>query len=88
MSLIKDIEFLLKLHGYTLMVLCSIFLKPVILHEDNQGLIAIAVSPQIQPCTKHIVIKYHQFQSFVANGDVEIQHIDTKEQITDILPSR
>ena len=34
---------------------------------------------------KHINIKYHQFQSFVANGDVEIQHIDIKEQIADIF---
>ena len=32
---------------------------------------------------KHIAINYHKFQSFFVNGDVEIQHIDTKEQITD-----
>ena len=34
---------------------------------------------------KHIVIKYHHFQSFVANGDVEIKHVDTKEYIADIF---
>ena len=30
-------------------------------------------------------IKYHHFRSFVMNDDVEIQHINTKEHITDIF---
>ena len=34
---------------------------------------------------KYIAIKYHHFWSFVVNGDVDILHIDTKEQITDIF---
>ena len=37
------------------------------------------------PCTKHIAIKYHHFQRFVTNADVKINHINTKEQITDIF---
>ena len=53
--------------------------------EDNQGAITIAVSPQRRPHTKHITIKYHNFWSFVANGDVKIKHINTKEQIVDIF---
>ena len=66
-------------------MLSIIFENPVTVHEDNQGSIALTVTPKIRPCTKHIAIKYHHLQSFVANGDVEIEHIDTKEQITAIV---
>ena len=54
-------------------------------YEDNQGAIVLAISPQMQSCKKHIAIKYHHFQSFVANGDVNIKNVDTKEKITDIF---
>ena len=37
------------------------------------------------PCRKHIIIKHHNFQSFVVNGDVKIKHVNTKEQITYIF---
>ena len=87
-SLTKDIEFLLKLQGDTPTILCSLFEKPVTVHEDNQGMTALTFSPQIQPRMKHIAIKYHHFRSFVANGDVDIKHVDTKEQIADFLRSR
>ena len=39
----------------------------------------------MQPHTKHIAIKYHHLRSFVANGDVEIKNVDTKEHIKDIF---
>ena len=39
----------------------------------------------MQPHMKHIAIKYHHIHSFSGNCDVEIQHIDTKEQIADIF---
>ena len=67
------------------MVLCRIFENPVTVHEDNQGAVAHAVSPQMWPHTKHIAIKYYHFWSFVANGDVEIKHVDNMEQIADIF---
>ena len=54
-------------------------------YEDNQGAIVLAISPQIRSRKYHIAIKYHHFQSFVANGDVNIKHVDTKEQIIDIF---
>ena len=56
----------------------SIFENLVTFHEDDQGVIALIVSPQMQPHTKHIAIKYHRFWSFITNGDVEIQHIASK----------
>ena len=66
-------------------MLCSLFENPVTVYENNQGVIALPVYPKIQPRTKHIAIKYHHFRSFFVNGDVEIKHVDTKEQISDIL---
>ena len=81
----KEIEFILELWGDTLKVLFGFFGNSVKIHGDNQGAvtITIAVAPQMRPDMKHIAINYHKFQSFFVNGDVEIQHIDTKEQITD-----
>ena len=84
----KENEFVLKLQGDTMTVLCSLFEKPVTsitVYKDNQGAIALAFSLQIRPRTKHINIKYHQYQSFVANGNVKTKHIDTKEKIADIF---
>ena len=83
--LIKVIELVLKLQGFNLTILCSLYKNPVTVYKDNHGAIIIVVSPQMQPHTKHIAIKYHHLRSFVANGDVEIKNVDTKEHITDIF---
>ena len=78
-SLIKDIGFEPKIQGYTPALLCSLLKNLFIVHEDSKGAIALQFAPQMQPRTKNIAIKCHHFRSFVANGDVDIQHIDTKE---------
>ena len=88
MSLMQEIELVLKLQGDAPKLLCSLFKKPVLLvtvYKDNQGVIVLEVYLQMQPCTKHIDIKYHHFRSFVVNGDVKIKHVDTKGQIADIF---
>ena len=87
-SLMKVTEFVLKIQGDAMTVLCSLFEKPVMpvtVYEDNQGAISLAVSLQMRPRTNHISIKYHHFRSFFTNGDVKIKHVDTKEQIADIF---
>ena len=61
------------------------FTEPVTPRKDNQEEVAFPVAPQIRPCIKLIAIKYHHFRIFVANVDVEIKYVDTKEQIADIL---
>ena len=53
--------------------------------EDNNSCITVATSPKFTPRTKHIAIKYHHFRSFVANGSIVINPIDTSEQLADIL---
>ena len=67
-SLMKDIDFLLKRQGDAPMVLRSLFEKPVMpltVYEDNQESIAFAVSLQMQPCMKRIAINYHHFRKFL-----------------------
>ena len=81
----KDINFIPKIQGATLTVLCSIFRNKVTVYKGNQRGIVITVSLKIRSRTKHIAIKYHHFQSFIINGDIEIKRIDTKEQIADIF---
>ena len=63
-SLMKEIEFVLNLQGDTMTVLFSLFENPITVHEDNQGVIKLAVAMQMQPGTKHIAIKYHHFWKF------------------------
>ena len=83
--LVKEIYFALEIKCDTPKVLCSIFEKQVTVHEENQGVITLAVAPQMLTCTNHIAIKYHHLWSFFANGYVKIKHVDTKEQVADIL---
>ena len=62
--------------------------KPVskcTVYEDNESCIKVAQSSKFTPCTKHIAIKYHHFRRFVRDGTIELQSIDTKEQIADIF---
>ena len=66
-------------------MVCTIFEKPVTVHEYNQGAIVLSVAPKMRPHYKYTAIKYHYFQDFAADGDVEIKHVDTKEQIADIF---
>ena len=53
--------------------------------EDNVGAIKLARMPKMRPRTKHLNIKYHHFRSFVASGDIVVEHIATTEQEADIL---
>ena len=53
--------------------------------EDNKGCIKLANAPKMPTRTNHISIKYHHFRYHVANGDIKIQWIDTKNQLADIF---
>ena len=60
---------LLQLHPSAPEINCKVF-------EDNIG------APKLP--TQHIAINYHHFRSFVADKKIEIEHVDTKNQIADI----
>ena len=60
-SLMKEIELVFKIQGDTPEVFCSISKNPVTFYEENQGAVALAVSPKMRARTKHIKIKYYHF---------------------------
>ena len=53
--------------------------------EDNNGAIELAKAKKIHPCTKNIALKYHHFRENVRKGLIEINPIDTLEQVADIF---
>jgi hypothetical protein len=54
--------------------------------EDNNGALAIARSPGISPCTKHIAIKYHHFRDSIGEEKgIILSEIDTQSQKADLL---
>ena len=53
--------------------------------EDNNGALELAKVPKMRPRTKHIAIKYHHFREHVKNKTVKVVHVDTNEQLADIL---
>jgi hypothetical protein len=66
------------------------FAKPAILHstvfEDNNGAIALALSPKMTPRTKHIAVKYHHFRTSIGEGKgIMIQRIDSNLQKADLF---
>ena len=56
-----------------------------IIWEDNNSCITVAKSPKYTPQTQHIAIKCHHFRSFVSDGKIVINPIDTTEHVADML---
>ena len=52
---------------------------------DNTSAIMISKNPVLHSRTKHIEIRHHFIRDHVEKGDVELIHIDTKNQIADIF---
>ena len=52
--------------------------------EDNNGAIHLAKAPKMNARTKHINIKYHHFKRAVRKKEINIEKIDTNEQLADI----
>lgn len=55
------------------------------LFVDNQAAIALSKNPVHHDRSKHIDIKYHYIRDCVEKGQVEVDHIRTREQIADAL---
>ena len=53
--------------------------------EDNQSCIKIATDHRTRPRSKHFALRLHHFRSYIVNKTVIIEHIDTKNQIADLL---
>ena len=78
MEHLLKLEKMLKIESKRPIVKCKVF-------EDNNGAIELAKALKIRPRTKHIALKYHHFREQVRKGMIEINPIDTLEQVGDIF---
>ena len=55
--------------------------------EENAGALILAKlePPRMTPRSKHYSIKYHWFRDFIKSDNIELNKIDTKVQLADIL---
>ena len=58
---------------------------PVLLYYDNTRAIAQAKEPRSHQCTKHILRCYHFIWKIMDRGDVNLQKIDKKKNLTDLF---
>jgi len=59
--------------------------SPTPLLIDNQGVLDLIKSGQINDCTKHIDIKFRHVCDQEDQGTISGQHVATQEQIADIM---
>lgn len=59
--------------------------RPIRVYIDNQAAQRIAENAVNHERTKHIDTRYHFIRQVVAAGKVELCHIDTKENVSDLL---
>ena len=58
--------------------------------EDNNGALPVTTLPGITPQNKFFAVKLHFFKEHVKternpNGEIDIQKVDTKDQLADIM---
>lgn len=59
--------------------------EPIILHEDNQGAIAISSREKEMQRTKHIDVKFNFVRDLITKGIIEVRYISTNKQLADIM---
>lgn len=55
------------------------------LHVDNASAVKLAKNPEFHKRTKHIEVRHFYVRERVTNGDLNIKHIEGKEQLADLL---
>jgi len=56
-----------------------------VLFVDNQGAISLAKNPVHHQRSKHIDIKYHYIRNEILNDIVNLEYVNTKENVSDIF---
>ncbi|KAE9184122.1 Retrovirus-related Pol polyprotein from transposon TNT 1-94 [Phytophthora fragariae] len=56
-----------------------------VIYEDNQEAMALAKNVGYQARTKHIDIRYHIIREKVVSNEVELEYVDTKNQLADFM---
>jgi hypothetical protein len=59
--------------------------KPIPIYCDNTNSITISKNPMMHSKTKHIPIKYHFLREHVAENNIGVEYVGTKEQVADIF---
>ena len=57
----------------------------ITLKIDNQSTIQLSKNPVFHDRSKHINVKYHYIRECIKEGRVDVEPIDTKLQLADIL---
>ena len=52
---------------------------------DNKSAIALMKNPVFHDRSKHIQTRYHFIRQCVDNGDINVQFVRTKDQLSDIM---
>jgi hypothetical protein len=58
---------------------------PIPIYCDNTSTISISKNLVMHSKTKHIPIKYHFLQEQVAEDNIRVEYVGTKEQVADIF---
>ena len=58
---------------------------PTMIKVDNTSAIALARNPEFHARTKHIQLHYHYIRQAMADGEVDVEHCRTNEQVADGL---
>jgi hypothetical protein len=59
--------------------------EPIPIYSDNTSTINISKNPMMHSKTKHIPIKYHFLQEQVAEKNIRVEYVGTKEQVAEIF---
>jgi hypothetical protein len=59
--------------------------EPIPIYRYNTSAINISKNPVIHSKTKHILMKYHFLQEQVAEKNIRVEYVGTKEQVVDIF---
>jgi hypothetical protein len=59
--------------------------EPIPMYCDNKSVVSISKNPLMHSMTKHITIKYHFLQEQVAEKNIRVEYVGTKEQVADIF---
>ena len=60
-------------------------LEAIVVHCDNQSGIRLSENLVFHDRSKHIDIKYHFLGDFVQRGTIQLEYIQTDEQVVDIF---
>jgi transposase InsO family protein len=58
---------------------------PTVLYEDNTAAESLIKNPVLHQRSKHIDIKYHFIRERYQSGEIDVQHVSSKDQLADVL---